>query len=385
MSRSRVRSGACDPAIEPIFLLAGCEARRAALHRRTREVLASVDFAELERRLTDRWLLPLIGGRAVEAAPDLCPPEFTARVETALRGARVLSLAIEGETRRLVARLERRGIRALPLKGPLLAADVHGDTGLRHSADVDLLVSRVRLDDAAELLGADLASTPDDPLRRNGLPDLHLSLRPEGRPTVELHWRVHWYEEAFSEDMLARAEPGADGLLRARSDDLAASLLLYYARDGFFGVRHAADIAAWWDRHGRALPDRFLEGHARRYPELAPALSAAAAVAERMTGVPARGWLGGAAVTTRRSLRIAERLADWAQAGDRDQLAANISLVDGLLGPPGSARAFVERELSPPQGSTVGHATKVLARYAIALWRIRGGRTWAPTPAALPD
>jgi hypothetical protein len=246
-------------------------------------------------------------------------------------------------------------------------------------------VSRVRLDDAAALLGADLAASPGDPVRRNGLPDLHLSLRPQGGPTVELHWRIHWYEEAFSEDMLARAEPGPDGLLRARPDDLAVSLLLYYARDGFFGVRHAADLAAWWDRHGHELPARFLEGHARRYPELAPALSAAAAVAERVAGVPARGWLGDAAITERRSLRIAERLADWAQAGDPDQLAANVSLVDGLLGPPGSARAFVARELSPPEGSTLEHATKVLARYAIALWRVRGGRDWAPTPAALAD
>jgi hypothetical protein len=385
VSRLRARPGACDPAIEPIFLLAGGAARRAALAERTRAVLEHVDFALLAQRLADRWLLPLIGVRALEAAPDVCPPEFAAAVETARHEERMLGLALEGETRRLVARLGQSGIQALPLKGPLLAAHVHGDTGLRHSGDVDLLVSRSRLAEAAELVGAEVASAPHDPLRRNGLPDLHLSLRPEGRPAVELHWRVHWYEEMFSEDMLARAEPGPDGLLRAQPDDLAASLLLYYARDGFFGVRHAADLAAWWDRHGHGLPERFLEGHARRYPELAPALSASAVVAERIAGVPARGWLGDAAITRRRSLAIAERLADWTQAGDRDQLMANISLVDGLLGPPGSGRAFVERELSPSEGSTVEHATKVLARYAIALWRVRGGRSWAPPPVAAAD
>ncbi|HEX8067732.1 MAG TPA: nucleotidyltransferase family protein [Thermoleophilaceae bacterium] len=375
-----VRGRRTDAALEPIYLLAGCEARRRALRERSRAVLATADFRALAASLAARRLLSLIGTRALEAAGDLCPPDFREAVEHSRREDRARGLAVEAATRRVAARLEERGIRALPLKGPLLAIEAHGDFGLRGTSDVDVLVPPSRLAEAAELLADEQFREPRDPLRPNGLPDLHLALRGPDTPSVELHWRVHWYEEAFSGDMLERAVRGPDGLLRAQPDDLAASLLLYYARDGFHGVRHAADLAAWWDRHGDDLPPRFLEGHARRYPELAPALTASATVLEHVTGTPAREWLGDAAVRGRRRVELAERLADWAQQGDRDQLAANISLVDGLLGPRGSARAFVRRELGPRSDEPAGHAAKVLARYAIALWRVRGGRRWSPAP-----
>jgi hypothetical protein len=129
------------------------------------------------------------------------------------------------------------------------------------------------------------------------------------------------------------------------------------------------------------MQEGFLEGHAHRYPELRPALTAAAAVLEQATGTPACAWLGAAAVGGRR-VELAQRLADWTQTSDRDQLLANISLVDGLLGPSGSGRAFVRRELVPRSGSPVVHAAKVVARYVIALWRVRGGRRWSPVPTA---
>ena len=277
--------------------------------------------------------------------------------------------------------LADRGIAALPLKGPLLAADVHGDVGLRETSDVDLLVSAEQLDAAAGALVA-VGYEPATERRHDGLPDLHLIMRHPTLPEVELHWRVHWYERSFSADMLARARPGEDGLLQADPRDLAASLLLFYARDGFHGMRMAADIAAWSDRHRASLEPAFLAPHARRYPELAPALTAAASVAERLTGVRALEWLGDAAASGRR-VELAVRLADWRQDRDRDQMAANISLIGGLLGPRGSARDFARRELVPARNApaaTAAHAVKMCSRYALALWRVRGARTWAADP-----
>jgi N-acetylglucosaminyldiphosphoundecaprenol N-acetyl-beta-D-mannosaminyltransferase len=345
-------------------------------------VLEHVDFASLAQTLGDRRLLPLIGTRALEAGGELCPPRFATTVGAALTASRARGLGVEGETRRAVARLAEHDIRALPLKGPLLAAEVHGDIGLRETDDVDLLVPAARLHDAARILGG--AATPTDPLRRNGLPDLHLGLLRPDRPDVELHWRVHWYEREFSDDMLANATAGPDGLLRARPEDLAASILLFYGRDGFHGIRHAADAAAWWDRHATALPDGFLEDHARRYPALAPALVAAATVLEHVTGTPALAWLGDAPRGGRRT-EAAMRLADWTQAGgDRDQLAANISLAGVLLGPAGSVPASLRRELVPRRGAAVPHAVKMLGRYAAALWRVRGGRWWIEVPEGEP-
>jgi hypothetical protein len=377
LNRSRRLRGA-DSDTDLIYLLAGTRARRDALADATRDMLAHADLGAVAAALADRRLLPLIGTRAIDVAPDLCPPRFRAGVLAAWAAAGRRGEAIRAETRRLCDLLAARDIRALPLKGPLLAADIHGDVGLRDTEDVDLLVPRERLHDAAALLREDGYRWGTDPLRTGGLPDLHLRMTHPDRPAVELHWRVHWYEEDYSAEVLDRAAPGDDGMLRAAPEDLGTCLLLFYARDGFHGARAAADVAAWSDRHAAATG--FLEPVVRRHAALGPALTAAALAAEYVTGAPATAWLGSASVRTRRTL-LAARLADWRQTGDLDQMAANISLVDGLLAPEGRGRAAAERQLSPDGGVAPAHVSKMLARYAAALWRLRRGRRWA---AGLP-
>jgi len=364
-----------------LFALAGCEARRAALREMAIDTLARVDAARFERLLEERQLLPLIGTRAIDTGGGVVPDEFRAAVTGAVAASRARALALEVAGRELVDRLAAHGIAAMPLKGPYLATAVHGDPGLREALDIDLLVSPDDLDAAVDVLVRQGFHPPADVRRANGLPDLHFGLRHETLPRVELHWRIHWYEREFSRDLLARARV-EDGLLRPRDEDLATSLLLFYARDGFYGVRLAADIAAWWDRYGDGLHGAFLEEHALRYPSLAPAMTAAVAVAEQVTGVPSGEWLGLGATHAHR-VSLATRLADWTQAGDPDQLRANVSLVSGLLGPWGSAPDFVRRELFL-QGLSAAqraeHVLKVSARYALALWRVRGTRPWVELP-----
>jgi N-acetylglucosaminyldiphosphoundecaprenol N-acetyl-beta-D-mannosaminyltransferase len=344
-----------------------------------RAMLRETDYDRLVAALAQRRVLPLIGTRALELGADLAPEAFHAAVHAAVAAARARGLHLEVETRRVTALLAERGIPALPLKGPLLAEEAHGDLGLRDSDDVDLLVPRSRLAAAAELLIAEGYGEPADPLRANGLPDLHLALAHPRRPSVELHWRVDFHEEGFSDELLTAAEPGPDGLLRPRPADLAACLLLFHARDGLYGVRRALDVAGWWERHGHGLPDDLLEELARRHPELAPSLTASAVATERVTGAPVVRWLGSARSRSRRAAAAA-RLADWTQSGDRDQLAAIISLADGLLSPPGQLGAFARRELVPREGAAAPHAAKMLARYAVALAAVARGREWAPPP-----
>lgn len=368
--------------LEIVLLLSGGSASRARLQPRVRELLGRIDYGLLERRLADRRLLPLIGSRAVEAAPDLVPESFRRAVARELEVSRARALVLDWSTHRVTALLAGAGIAALPLKGTTLGEDLHGDVGLRATSDVDLLVGRDALHDAARVLVEAGFSRPDDVLRDNDLPDLHLVLAHPRLQQVELHWRIHWYETAFAEDMLARARPGPDGLLRPAPDDLIASLLLFHSRDGFHGLRLLADITAAWDLHAAELPGAFLEGHGHRYPELRPALSAAARVVQQLAGIPATAWLGDALAGGRR-VTLAVRLADWTQEGDRDQLRANISLVGGLLGPPSSGRDFAERELlSYGSGASerAGHVARMCARYALALWHVRGNRSWAPDP-----
>jgi hypothetical protein len=370
--------------LEVVLLLAGTRERRSLLGARIRELLARADFDRLAGELDARRLLPLIGSRAIVAGDELVPQSFRAAVSRALMAERARGLANEGATRRVSAWLAEAGLRSLPLKGPMLAAEVHEDIGMRSTSDVDLLVAEADLDRAAQVLVDRGFAPPRDVRRANGLPDLHLYLEHAELPPVELHWRIHWYERAFSADVLERAAPGPDGLLRPAPDDLAASLLLFYARDGFHGVRQAADLAGWWERRAGEMAEAFLESHARRYPELAPALTASARVVAQFTGTPATEWLGNGASSGRR-VGLATRLADWTQVGDRDQLRANVSLVNGLLGPRSYGRAFAHRELLSYGDTTLDHAAHVakrFARYTLALWRVRGSRRWAPLPGS---
>jgi hypothetical protein len=348
---------------EALPALAAGRRTREAHAERIRALLAGGDFEALGRALAARRLLPLLGTRALDVAGDLAPPRFHGAVAQAVARARARGLAVEAATGGALSALERAGVPAISLKGPLLAQDLHGDLGMRDTHDVDVLVERPLLDAARRALeGLGYVPAP-------GPRHLHVELRHAALPPVDLHWRVHWYESAFSSRLVGAAAPGPDGRPRPRAEDLAAALLLFYARDGLQGLRLPADLAAWWDDRRDAVPPAFLEAMARRHPELAPALTAAAVAVERCAEVPATAWLGGAAARGR-SVELAVRLADWAQRGDRDQLAANRSLVNAVLGPRRSLPGFARRELRAGPG-LVAHPAKLGARYAVALWRSR--------------
>jgi hypothetical protein len=268
---------------------------------------------------------------------------------------------------------------------------------MRIAGDIDLLVAPDDLERAEAALCAEGYEPSSTTGRR--LPQLHRALEHRSLLPVDLHWRVHWYEASFSGDMLARSTAGADGVLAAAPSDELAALLLYFARDGFYGLRLAADIAAWCDRHLGDAPPQPLEQVIAGYAGLRPALETATQVVERFTGVP-RSALVSDPQPLRGRTATAARLSNWSQLGERDQLMANISLVDGLLAPRGGAAAFLRRQVFPPAAEIAAlqvlppttsarltarratHAAKIVARYAIALRRTAGGREWMPLPAA---
>jgi hypothetical protein len=341
----------------------------------------------LSHLLFAQRLTALLGARAIDAAGAALPPAFHTAVEQAAAANRARGLALEALASHVASRLEAAGIPTLPLKGPFAGRRLHGDYGARAANDLDLLVDPARLDDAvAVVTGLGYRRDPVDDLTEDGRPDIHHTMRdPRGRLTrIELHWRVHWYEGEFSSDMLARSAPGGSGLREPTPADELAALLLFYARDGFFGLRGAADVAAWWDVHGETLGAAPLETHWRDYPALRRPLAAAAAAAERIVGVPADRILPPDAQRDGRA-RLAVQLASWSGAGELDQLRCDITLVDLLLSPPGDLRPALRRHvlLTPEKlGSTyhlrpgrslrragwrVLHPPKMAARYLLGL------------------
>ena len=197
------------------------------------------------------------------------------------------------------------------MKGPALGQALYGQPGRRPSADIDLLVVAEDLNRAVEV--AEHLGYRDTERYRPGdrLPLLHrrLAHRTPGLPVLELHWRVHWYEQLFSREMLIRSSPaGFVGRRPAPADELT-SLLLFYARDGFVDLRLACDVAAWWDAWGSELPRGAVTDQAARYPALERVLLAATEVADRVVGVPRLALLGEEPELERR-VRLATHLAN---------------------------------------------------------------------------
>ena len=199
---------------------------------------------------------------------------------------------------------------------------------------------------------------------------------------MELHWRVHWYETRFARERLLA--PSGDLDWRPAPVDELSALLLFYARDGFTGLRQATDLGAWWDAFGAELSPAALAETARSYPALAPALGAALRVAERTVRLPAAQALGGGAPLGARG-RLAVRLADPRPYESQAQLFAEIGLIDGLLAPARDLWAFLGARSAPPAEvmrehvekahrgratSTLGYSLRVLGRYALAITRL---------------
>lgn len=377
-----------------MFLLAGTAQRRLEHRPRVLELLELVDFERLAGILAGRRLLPLMGARLEALGPDRLPQTFCHEVGAATQRDRARAIALKTLTRQLTTRLESAGVRTLVLKGPLMAEALHGDPGLRAAFDIDLLVDLADVPEAIQLLGLEGYRTGGDGARTGRIPELHWVLWHERLPRLDLHWRVHWYERTFSRDMLKAAADDHERLRRPLPEDELASLLLYFARDGFVGLRLAADIGAWWDSRTPHPDAPILASRMRDHPELSRAWMTAARVSERFTGVPARRLLAPNALDRRSGLAV--RLADWSQQGDPAQHAANASLIDGLLSPPRGRTSFLRRRLLPPEATlappgsepvgwralaaTPVHAAKTAARYVIALWTVRAGRVLTPVP-----
>jgi Uncharacterised nucleotidyltransferase len=381
------------PEEELMLALCGTAQRRRQLEASISALAQRVDYGLLGHLMARQRLLPVLGARLLELAPRSVPTGFAEQLRETTARARARGLVLETLDWQIRRDLELAGIAALPLKGATLSRALYGDPGMRSSGDIDILVELEQLDQAAAALaprGYRRAGGEDEVRRR-----LHLTLEHPKLPPVELHWRVHWYEEEFSRRMLWRSEAGADGA-RPRPPDELASLLLFFARDGLTGLRLATDAAAWWDLHAPLGEAAALDRVVAEAPALRNALLAAAITLERLVGIPAAAMLSGPSPPRR--ARLATRLADWTVSGDLDQVGANITLVDWLLSPPGHGWAFTRRTLLPPSSRInsmyglgdgahsrralwrLAHGPKLLLRYLIALWRIRGGRRWAQIP-----
>ncbi len=345
-----------------------------------------VDWSLIANLLYGRRLLSLLGPRLVELAGDRAGDEFATRVTQALDAGRRQGVFLQAIAARVMAALADAELRCTALKGPALSEALYGDPGRRPSSDIDLLVARERLRDAVEVVRTLGYRAPTDYIDERGLPLLHFALAHERDqlPPVELHWRIHWYEQSFASERLLAPSGELTGAWRPAPIDELAALLLFYARDGFIDLRLATDLGACWDAFGASLDRGALDESIRAYPVLENVLLVAAKVAEQTVGLPFDRLTEHKVKLGSRG-RIAMRLASPHPHVSLSQLYADMSLIDGLLAPRGGFRAFIGRQVIPPSEvlreqarkaqrqratSRLGNGARVLVRYGLAMTRL---------------
>ena len=163
---------------------------------------------------------------------------------------------------------------------------------------------------------------------------------------IDLHWRIHWSERGFSDELMSASAKGPVGLLRADPAHELAVLLLIFARDALHGPKLAADVTAWWDRLGQQVPAGALDGIVAGHPSLRRSLMAAVTSLEPLLGAPSRDVITIPAAD--RSTRRAVALADPLLVDEGADVEATIMLIDALLSSGRDKLGFVRRYAVQP-------------------------------------
>ena len=378
--RSEVsRSARLPPEAELTWLLAQGSRRRGRDEDRIRALAAGVPTDRLAAEMDRQRARLILGPRAQQIG--ITDARFDARLEELRSQARGQGLLFEALIAQAATLLEDHQIEALPLKGTTLAAAAHGDISVRLPQDLDLLVPRDKMDIALDVLGSLGYARSKDEMKSA----VHVVLRPseDWMPRLEVHWRVHWYGDRFASRLLAGSTPGEHGVRVAHASADMAALLLFYAKDGFAGLRLAIDIAALADRAEPRITVESLLAHADDDPEIRSALVTALEVARSTVAAELDGPTQVLSTIEAR----AARLANWSLTGEIDQIRATTRLVDLLLTPRTRRSAFVSQRFQPfaSRRDNVAYGAKTFVRWVPALAAVAGRRTPHPVPSVGPS
>ena len=96
--------------------------------------------------------IPLLFWNLSRLAPDDVPKTTLNQLKASSNAIACWNLSLTGELLKLLNLFRERGIRALPLKGPALAAAAYGNLSLRQFCDLDILVPKEDMLKAKEVL-----------------------------------------------------------------------------------------------------------------------------------------------------------------------------------------------------------------------------------------
>jgi hypothetical protein len=214
---------------------------------------SAVDWDELLRLAEHHGVLPLVARNLNLHARDL-PSPVAHSLQTSFDGNLRRNLWFASELARIADYFEKKQLRAIPYKGPVLAESAYGDVALRNFGDLDLLLAAA-----------------DFERGKSALKELGYQTSLEQGPAVERFWLRNGYERSFdsaagkylvelqwallprfyavdlrTDDLLARSRPASMGgrvLPGLSAEDSLLVLCLHAAKHLWMRLLWVCDIA----------------------------------------------------------------------------------------------------------------------------------------------
>lgn len=232
--------------------------------------------------------------RLREHCADCVPAAVLQRLREHYRHNAIRNLALTRELGALLDAMRGKGVKIIPLRGPVMAARLYGDAALRECADLDVLVRR---DELEAVCGA-LRDRGFRPVRELDAAQRRLELRDgcevcygrEDGLYIEPHWELMPKTYAWglrAEDVWGQAVPVAlEGLsiLQPSPEHSFVLLCAHAAKHGWETLRDVADVA--WFLHSAAFDAARVRAWAER-TRCRLAVLASCALAEALLGARA--------------------------------------------------------------------------------------------------
>jgi len=237
--------------------------------QRIKELVAKeIDWNYLIRKASWHGLLPLLYWNLRGNNSEAVPAELWGKLEAHFHWNTKRCLLLTGELFKILDLFSEHGIKACPFKGPVLAASLFQNIGLRSFGDLDILVPRQDIERAVDLLAslgyshsAPSDEQPDpeaaavDPETIGYLQPHHYVLIRDpanaglGNIRLDLQWRISETHFAFSLDLDERWSQLEPITILNRQvpsfalDDLFLILCVHGCKHYWYRIKWICDIA----------------------------------------------------------------------------------------------------------------------------------------------
>jgi hypothetical protein len=199
-------------------------------------------------------VMPLLARQCSVHAADFVPAEALETIKGAARANTLRCLTLTGELLRVLEELARRGIPAIPYKGPVLSAQIYADVAMREYEDLDIVLRHKDLEAADEAMKS-LGYTARYPWLTSQTSSAWMvpgeyNYREQARGImVELHTELtmrHFPERLELEELFSRlvsVNVGGHEVKTFCAEDLLPILCVHGAKDYWERLSWVADIA----------------------------------------------------------------------------------------------------------------------------------------------